>query len=86
LVITFQILIIAGAAVGTAITYPLGGLIILYLNWEWVFYGTGVITLAWSMAWWLYAFDAPSKHPRITDDEKEYLQEQIGDLVNKKVR
>ncbi|KAL0269008.1 UNVERIFIED_CONTAM: hypothetical protein PYX00_010755 [Menopon gallinae] len=70
-----------GAAVGTAITYPLSGLIITCFGWDYVFYFIGSLTLIWCLAWWILVYDSPSVHPRISQEELDYLKREIGDLV-----
>lgn len=75
-----------GAAIGTAITYPLSGLVILHLGWRWVFYATSLATFAWSIAWILFVHDSPNVHPNISPSEENYLRQTIGDSVTRKVR
>ncbi|EEB09921.1 sialin, putative [Pediculus humanus corporis] len=70
-----------GAAIGTAITYPLSGIIITHYGWEFVFYFIGIITLIWCVAWCLLVYDSPNEHPRLTDKESKYLKEKIGNVV-----
>ena len=45
-----------------------------YVGWESVFYVFGSLGVLWFLAWSLLVFDGPDKHPRISHDEKEYLQ------------
>lgn len=72
---------ISGAAIGTAITYPLSGLIITLYGWEFVFYFIGIVTLIWSLAWWILVYDSPRQHPRLSEKENKYLEESLGDSV-----
>ncbi|CAK9810498.1 Putative inorganic phosphate cotransporter [Anthophora plagiata] len=66
------------SSLGAAITMPSCGFLIAYLGWESVFYVTGTIGLAWSAAWFLLIFDSPSQHPRISMEERRYIEEAIG--------
>jgi len=72
---------LAGSAVGTAVTYPLSGLIMAVLDWQYVFYMTGVLTLTWYAFWWYLVYDSPAQHPRISNAEQKYLQRVIGNSV-----
>ncbi|KAJ9584141.1 hypothetical protein L9F63_021506 [Diploptera punctata] len=71
-----------GSSVGTALTYPLSGLLMSVLNWESVFYMTGLLTLLWSAGWWQLVYDRPSEHPHISSRERKYLQKAIGNSVS----
>ncbi|KAK9504813.1 hypothetical protein O3M35_008996 [Rhynocoris fuscipes] len=66
------------SSLGAALTLPISGLLIDYLNWESVFYVTGVLGLIWTLCWYLFMFDSPSQHPRISKTEREYLEGSIG--------
>ncbi|XP_017757364.1 PREDICTED: putative inorganic phosphate cotransporter isoform X2 [Eufriesea mexicana] len=43
-----------------------------------VFYVTGTIGLVWSSAWFFFIFDSPAQHPRITIEERRYIEDSIG--------
>lgn len=64
-----------GFSIGIGITYPLCGFLIAHFGWRSVFYTTGSIGVAWCVAWYLLAFDSPETHPRITESEMRYIQE-----------
>jgi ACS family hexuronate transporter-like MFS transporter len=68
-------LINAGTAVGSVIAPPLISAIVLapLLGWRWVFYLTGAIGLVWS-AWWLWEYNTPQLHRRISAKELEELE------------
>ncbi|XP_065341145.1 sialin-like [Cloeon dipterum] len=66
-----------GNAVGTAVTYPLCGILIDTYGWESAFYVPAFICIAWCVWWWLCAFDSPKQHPRISQEELEYLQKNV---------
>ncbi len=47
-----------GTAVGAVIAPPMISVIIVYLNWRWVFLGTGALGLLW-VIWWAMAYKDP---------------------------
>jgi hypothetical protein len=36
----------------------------------------------WSLLWFVLVYDTPLQHPRITDTEKKFILEAIGDKVH----
>uniref|UniRef100_A0A8D8XZP6 Sialin n=2 Tax=Cacopsylla melanoneura TaxID=428564 RepID=A0A8D8XZP6_9HEMI len=70
-----------GFSFGIGLTYPLCGFLIAHYGWRSVFYTTGSLGAVWCVAWWLLAFDAPLKHPRITRKELDYIQENIEPTI-----
>ena len=44
------------------------------VGWESVFYVFGSLGIIWFVVWALLVHDGPEVHPRISDEEKEYLQ------------
>ncbi|KAL6439583.1 hypothetical protein ACFW04_003993 [Cataglyphis niger] len=73
------------SSLGAAITMPICGFLIDSLGWESVFYVTGVIGIIWSVAWFLLVFDSPSQHPRISMEERRYIEDSIGTTATNKV-
>ena len=51
---------------GNAVTPPLVAFIILIASWRAAFVVTGLVTLVWVVAWWLYYRDDPREHPGVT--------------------
>ncbi|XP_043275458.1 sialin [Venturia canescens] len=66
------------SSLGAAITMPICGFLISEIGWESVFYVTGGIGVLWSLFWFVLVFDSPAQHPRISDDERRYIQDAIG--------
>ncbi|XP_015177637.1 PREDICTED: sialin [Polistes dominula] len=66
------------SSLGAAITLPICGFLIASLGWEFVFYVTGMVGLTWSIAWFYFVYDSPSQHPRISVEERNYIEESIG--------
>lgn len=61
------------------------GFLIASLGWESVFYVTGVIGIIWSVTWFLLVFDSPSQHPRISAEERHFIESAIGTTTTNKV-
>lgn len=70
--------LVAASSLGAAITMPVCGFLIASLGWESVFYVTGVVGLVWSIAWFFAVFDSPAQHPRISEEERRYIESSIG--------
>jgi hypothetical protein len=41
----------------------------------------GVAGVVWFIFWLLLSFEKPSLHPRITDEERDYIETSIGETV-----
>ncbi|XP_068617628.1 uncharacterized transporter slc-17.2-like [Battus philenor] len=75
-----------GGAIGTVVTWSLTGPLIENFGWDYAFYIPGVITMVWCAFWWFLVYDSPMKHPRISDSEKKYILDAIGDKVNQSTK
>lgn len=73
---------VSGSSVGTAVTYPLFGLINDVLSWEYIYYMTGVIVTIWYICWTFLIFDTPAKHPRISPEERYYIESALGQSIS----
>ncbi len=61
-----------GGAAGATLAPVLVAVISARYGWRWVFAVSPILALCWLVFWfWLYR--APAKHPRITDQERDYL-------------
>ena len=69
----------SGASFGTLIIFTLAGYIAENLGWEAVFYVTGVSSLVWVLVWFYLVYDTPAQHPRIDQEEREYIETSIGE-------
>jgi len=63
----------SGAAIGGIIAFPTIGLLSVYFNWQWIFILVGIVGLLWLIPWWIIVKSPPSKHPWITDEERQYI-------------
>ena len=78
----------SGASIGTLIIFTLAGYIADTLGWEAVFYVTGCLSIVWAVFWFMLVADTPSVHPRISQEEREYIEKAIGqstDIDRKKL-
>ncbi|XP_046588887.1 sialin isoform X2 [Neodiprion lecontei] len=66
------------SSLGAAITMPICGFLIASIGWESVFYVTGGISLIWSIVWFFVVYDSPAQHPRISAEERRFIEESIG--------
>jgi len=63
----------SGASLGTVLSMMTSGIINKYCGWEWVFYIQGGLSLVWCILWVIFVFDTPSKHPFVSDAEKNFI-------------
>jgi len=68
---------ISGITVGQMVAYPLTTWIILHSSWQAVFYINALFGFVWAAIWWWYATDTPAVHPRISADERSYIQDNL---------
>lgn len=72
-----------GSSIGTAITYIVCGYLMDWIGWESVFYITGLIGLLWYGFWIYLIYDSPSTHPTISEEERTYIKESLGNCAVK---
>ncbi|CRL07878.1 CLUMA_CG020970, isoform A [Clunio marinus] len=72
-----------GSKLGTAVTWPLMGVIIENFGWQSAFYLTSVFSLACAAIWLKIVADSPDKHPSIASDEKEFIERSLSSLLTK---
>ncbi|XP_066287316.1 sialin-like [Branchiostoma lanceolatum] len=65
-------------SLGGVITFPLASNLADEYGWPAVFYIPGSFVAVWLLAWVLLAYDSPAKHPRILEEEQEYIEDGIG--------
>lgn len=77
---------ILGGALGTVLTWSIMGYIIESIGWAWAFYIPAFIAAAAAVLWLYVASDSPATHPRITFEEKTFIQKsQEGQKLQNKV-
>jgi ACS family hexuronate transporter-like MFS transporter len=67
-------LIQAGTAVGAILAPPVITWIQAHYGWRQAFVVSGALGLVWVVLWWLLYYP-PEQHPRITDEEKAWVEE-----------
>ncbi|XP_026725730.1 sialin-like isoform X2 [Trichoplusia ni] len=72
-----------GGTLGTVVTWSLTGPLMEKFGWASAFYVPAVLTLVWCVFWWYLVADTPVDHPRITDAERKYILDALGDKVKK---
>ncbi|KAF5279363.1 hypothetical protein FQA39_LY05473 [Lamprigera yunnana] len=73
-----------GNSVGVGLFYPLYGIVMDLWSWKYVFYISGIMGTVWYAAWYFLAFDSPSEHPRISNNEKKHILNSLGKSVSKR--
>lgn len=74
-----------GSALGFAIFFPAFGYIIVTTSWEWVYYICTVLGIIWFTLWQYFVYDSPAEHPRIHPDEKEFIENSLGNTIDSMV-
>lgn len=72
----------AGPHIGTVLSFPLSALLIQYGfdgGWPSVFYVFGIVGILWFFLWVLVGFSDPASHPRISAQERNYIETSIGE-------
>lgn len=59
------------------------GVIIENLGWQFGFYIPAIITFVFVALWYILVADSPADHPRISKEERDYIQESLGESVSK---
>ncbi|XP_076450040.1 putative transporter slc-17.2 isoform X2 [Babylonia areolata] len=75
----------AGSQIGNVLTFPIAGLLCEYGfdgGWPSIFYVLGVYGLLWFVLWMFLVFDSPACHPRITPQERHYIQTCLRDRTS----
>lgn len=76
----------SGAAIGGIIAFPTIGLLSVYFSWHYIFILVGLVGLIWLLPWWILVKSPPSKHPWISNEERQYIlsgqqnQNEAGDF------
>ncbi|XP_026873461.1 vesicular glutamate transporter 2.1 [Electrophorus electricus] len=68
-----------GSYAGAVIAMPLAGILVQYTGWSSVFYVYGSFGIVWYMFWILVSYESPAEHPTISDEERCYIEESIGE-------
>jgi sugar phosphate permease len=55
----------------------ISGILAANYGWECTFYVWGTCGVVWSMFWFFLVYDTPNDHPRISDDEKTFVNSNV---------
>ncbi|XP_047119767.1 putative inorganic phosphate cotransporter isoform X1 [Schistocerca piceifrons] len=81
---TLGSLVFAGSLIGNIVANAVSGVVIeATQSWDSVFYLFGGIGVLWFILWQLLCYSDPNSHPFISDEEKKYLNETIGNVDRK---
>lgn len=73
----FAAYVYAGANLGTIISLPLSGWLCsldFMGGWPLAFYIFGGLGIVWFAFWMYFVYDEPKKHPRISSEERRYIE------------
>lgn len=73
---------VLGGALGTVLTWSFVGVIIEHIGWVWAFYIPAIISAHIAFLWLYVVADSPTKHPRITQEEKDMIEKSQGGNVS----
>jgi ACS family sodium-dependent inorganic phosphate cotransporter len=68
----------SGIPIGTVFALIVTPMIVIHLGWQWAFYLFGLVGIVWFAAWQYFVTTRPEDHPRIGDEELQYLKENAG--------
>lgn len=63
-----------GSYIGAAFAAPVIIYLIIEYDWRTCFIVSGVVGIVWSIVWYFFYYDDPSKHPKITSQEMTLLE------------
>jgi MFS transporter, ACS family, solute carrier family 17 (sodium-dependent inorganic phosphate cotransporter), member 5 len=76
----------AGSQIGNVLALSISGILCEYGfdgGWPTIFYIFGGFGILWFGAWMFWVSDAPSSHRRISEEEKEYIENSLVGQINK---
>ncbi len=68
-----------GSYAGAVLGLPLSGIMTENISWESSFYFYGIVGMLWFVFWWFFSYERPATHPSITEEERIYIEESIGE-------
>ncbi|XP_055336533.1 vesicular glutamate transporter 1-like [Paramacrobiotus metropolitanus] len=68
-----------GSYAGAVLGLPISGFLTEYVGWSSCFYFYGVLGILWYVLWHFFCFEKPATHPTITQAEKIFIEESIGE-------
>ncbi|XP_065897720.1 sialin-like isoform X2 [Dysidea avara] len=68
---------LSGTYAGNIVGFPLSGMLCNTMGWPWAFYLSGFVGIIWFVAWLILVFNTPADHPRISPEERRYIETSI---------
>lgn len=76
-----------GGCIGNVIAMPVAGVIAASpVGWPLTFYVYGSLGLCWCILWFFLGSSCPSSSKWITEEERKWIESDLGDGENRKVR
>lgn len=69
-----------GSPIGIATTWSMAGLLIETVGWIYAFYVPALMIAIFTVVLYIIIYDSPALHPRITTQEKEYIESHLKEL------
>ena len=66
-----------GGEAGTVLCLTMSGILAANFGWECTFYVWGFCGIVWSMFWSFLVYDTPNDHPRISNEERNYINANV---------
>ena len=66
----------SGSRIGAALAMPAVAFLISRWGWQATFFWLMIIGFAWAAFWWWWFRDDPATHPRLSEDEQNYILSQ----------
>lgn len=74
----------AGGTLGTVITWPVAGWLMVNYGWASAFHVPALVTILLTIVWFFVVYNRPGEHPRISRDEQVYIERSLGNTVSNK--
>ena len=68
---------ILGGEAGTVLCLTISGILASNVGWECTFYVWGTCGFIWFISWSFFVYNVPNDHPRISEDERTYINSNV---------
>jgi MFS family permease len=72
---------LSGSYIGSVVALSCSGVISSVLNWKWIFYIFGGLGMCWTILWFLFIEESPSKHSNISAEERLHIESSISCVI-----
>eukprot|EP00108_Taenia_solium_P011876 TsM_000336500 transcript=TsM_000336500 gene=TsM_000336500 len=69
-----------GSYAGAVMGLFMSGILAQYMGWQSPFYLYAILGLIWFAVFWKTTYEKPSTHPKISAEERDYIEESIGEV------